>query len=127
MERVLRGYDDSLRIHEVCHEIPRRGNRWIDRLAVMPGLILDFTGGERDFNDEEVAAKAENRLEGLLFWRRFRGLAARFDGELHWDGTGGAAGTRASPTGQPRAGSWPAPCERVATPWPCGCDHIGSQ
>ena len=35
MEKVLKGYDDSLRIHEVCLEVPRRGKRWVDRLAMV--------------------------------------------------------------------------------------------
>ena len=61
------GYNDSLREVAVDTKVPDQGLRVLDKLAMIPGLILDFTGtidGQVwDFNDDEVAQRAERLVK----------------------------------------------------------------
>ena len=63
MKTVLSGYNQVLKDYSVSLEVNAEGTRKIDRLAMVPGLIVDFTGRRErdsrnwDFNDPEMASE----------------------------------------------------------------------
>ena len=59
MLKTLEGYQDVIRVRGIDQELPPRGNKWVDRLGLVPGLVLDFTQEVWDFNEPMMATKAE--------------------------------------------------------------------
>ena len=60
MEKRLRWYNETFHLAGLKEVEQGKGVRWIDRVAMVPGLVLDFTGENWDFNDEDEAKLAES-------------------------------------------------------------------
>ena len=67
MEPVLGGYTSSLRDYCPSQYLGGYGSRRLDRLNMVPGLVVDFTGERHDgrvwdFNDPDMAEEAEKMV-----------------------------------------------------------------
>ena len=68
MHKVLDGYNECLKDHTPSKYVGNSGDRMLDRMNIVPGLVLDLTGirddgSAWDFNDEDMAEEAEKMVD----------------------------------------------------------------